>query len=72
MISSLGMLPCSVRLKAISTQGRYGALNTNNPRKLNLVSGLRRDQIYTRVEERGCPRNGIDTIGESRIRQAMA
>lgn len=72
MISSLGMLPWSVRLNPISTQGKYGAVNTSRPRKLSLVSGLRRDQIYTRVEESGCPRKGIDTSGERRSRQVIA
>jgi hypothetical protein len=44
-ISSFGTLPCSTKLNAINTHGRYGAVNTSSPKKLNLVSGLRRDQI---------------------------
>ncbi|KAH0490261.1 hypothetical protein TgHK011_001738 [Trichoderma gracile] len=72
MISSLGTVPCMNKLKAISTHGRYGAVKTSSPRKLSLVSGLRRDQMYTRVEDSGWPRNGIDTSGDSTIRLAIA
>jgi hypothetical protein len=65
MISSLGKDSCIIILNAISTHGKYGAVNTNNPRKLNRVSGFRRLQMYTRVELSGDPRNGIETSGES-------
>lgn len=72
MISSLGMEPCMKRLKAIKTHGRYGAVNTNSPKKLKRVSGFRRDQMYTSVDESGCPRNGIETNGDNAIRLVMA
>jgi hypothetical protein len=72
MISSLGIDPCMKRLKAMRTHGKYGAVNTRSPRKLNLVSGLRRDQMYTRVDESGWPRNGMDTRGDRIIRLVMA
>ena len=44
-ISSFGTVPCITTLKPRSTQGRYGALNTNNPRKLSMVSGFFRLQM---------------------------
>lgn len=56
------------RLNAIKTQGRYGAVKTNKPTKLIRVSGLRRDQMYTRVEDSGWPRNGMETRGDSKIK----
>ena len=71
MISSLGTVPCMTRLNPIKTQGRYGAVKTSSPRKLSLVSGLRRDQMYTSVEESGWPRKGIETRGDSAMRLAM-
>jgi len=45
MISSFGIVPWRNKLKPISTQGRYGAVNTKSPKKLSRVSGFRRDQI---------------------------
>jgi len=72
MISSLGTVPCSTRLNPISTHGRYGAVKTSNPKKDRRVSGLRRDQMYTKVEESGWPRNGIDTSGERQMRLPIA
>jgi len=45
IISSLGIVPWSAKLKAINTQGRYGAVKTNRPKKLNRVSGFRLDQM---------------------------
>jgi hypothetical protein len=53
-------------------QGRYGAVNTKSPRKLNLVSGFLRDQMYTKVEDRGCPRKGMETRGDNKRRLDMA
>ena len=64
-ISSLGMVLCNTRLNAIKTHGRYGAVNTSRPRKLNLVSGFLRDHIYTKVLLRAGPRKGIETKGDS-------
>ncbi|KAH8683072.1 hypothetical protein BGZ60DRAFT_467432 [Tricladium varicosporioides] len=43
----------SPKLNPINTHGRYGAVNTNNPKKLNRVSGFRLDQIYTSVDDSG-------------------
>lgn len=71
MISSLGTVPCITRLKPISTQGKYGAVKTNSPRKLSLVSGFRRDHIYTSVEDSGWPRKGMETSGDRRIKKAV-
>lgn len=45
IISSFGTVPCNTKLNPINTHGRYGAVNTINPRKLNRVSGLRLDHI---------------------------
>jgi len=39
-ISSLGTVPCMMSEKANKTQGRYGALNMSNPKKLSMVSGF--------------------------------
>lgn len=72
IISSLGTVPCSTKLNAISTQGRYGAVNTINPRKERRVSGFLRDQMYTRVLDSGWPRKGIDTSGERHMRHVVA
>lgn len=72
MISSFGTMPCNTRLNPINTHGRYGAVKTSKPRKLNRVSGLRLDQMYTSVEDNGCPRKGIDTNGERHMRQVVA
>jgi hypothetical protein len=47
-------------------------VKTSNPRKLRRVSGLRRDQMYTSVEESGWPRKGIETSGDRRMRLAVA
>ncbi len=71
MISSLGTDPCITRLNPINTQGKYGAVKTSNPRKLNRVSGFRRDHMYTSVEDNGWPRKGIETSGDRRIRNAI-
>jgi hypothetical protein len=71
-ISSFGTTPCNIRLKPIKTHGRYGAVKTNNPKKLNLVSGLRLAHMYTRVEESGWPMNGIETKGERQRRHVVA
>ena len=51
------------------TQGRYGALNTRTPRNASLVSGLRRDQIYTIVWLRLWPRNGTQLVKLLRVRR---
>jgi len=72
IISSFGMVPWSAKLKAIKTHGRYGAVKTNRPKKLKRVSGFRLDQMYTKVEDKGWPRNGIETRGERHIRHTMA
>lgn len=72
IISSRGIVPCITRLNVMRTHGKYGAVNTSRPRKLNRVSGLRRDQMYTKVEERGWPRNGIDTSGDRTMRLVVA
>lgn len=71
-ISSLGTVPCSTRLNAINTHGRYGAVNTSNPRNDSRVSGFRRDHMYTSELERAEPRKGIERRGESRRRSAVA
>jgi len=47
-------------------------VKTSSPRKLSRVSGFRRDQMYTSVDDSGWPRKGIDTSGDSRMRHAMA
>jgi hypothetical protein len=39
-ISSFGSVPCMTNEKASNTHGRYGALNTNSPRKPSNVSGF--------------------------------
>jgi hypothetical protein len=44
-ISSLGIDPCMHKLNTIKTHGSHGAVKTNIPKKLNRVSGLRRDQM---------------------------
>jgi len=72
IISSLGTFPCIMRLKPISTHGKYGAVKTRTPKKLSCVSGFFRDQIYTRVEESGCPRKGRDTRGDMAMRLTIA
>jgi len=56
----------------MSTHGRYGAVKTSSPRKLSRVSGFRRDQMYTSVDESGWPKKGIETSGEMAIRLVMA
>lgn len=43
--SSFGQWLCSTTLKATNTHGNHGALKVINPKKLNLVSGFRRDQM---------------------------
>ncbi len=54
------------------THGRYGAVKTRRPRKLSLVSGFRRDQMYTMVEDSGGPRNGIEMTDDMEMRLVMA
>ena len=71
-ISSLGIVLCITRLNAIKTHGRYGAVNTSNPKKLSLVSGFLRDQMYTKVLLRDGPRKGMDSNGESARRMDVA
>lgn len=71
MISSFGTVPCITRLNPIKTQGRYGAVKTSSPRKLSLVSGFRRDHMYTSVEDSGWPRKGIETSGDRAIRNVI-
>jgi hypothetical protein len=72
MISSFGTVPCITKLTPISTHGRYGARKTSRPRKLMRVSGLRRDHMYTSVEDKGWPRKGMDTKGDRSNRLVMA
>ena len=45
------------------TQGKYGAVKTRRPRKLNLVSGFLLDQMYTRELLRAEPKKGMESIG---------
>ena len=71
-ISSFGTVPCSTKLNAIKTHGRYGAVNTSNPRKLNLVSGFLLLQIYTRLLDNAEPRNGMLSIGDRASRRVVA
>ena len=71
-ISSFGTVPCSTRLKAIKTHGRYGAVNTSSPRKESLVSGFRRLHMYTNVELSAEPRKGMESSGERQRREAVA
>ena len=71
-ISSLGTLPCSIKLKPMRTHGKYGAVKTKRPKKLSLVSGFLLDQMYTRELLRAEPRNGMESMGlrHSRIEVA--
>ena len=62
-ISSLGTLPCSIKLKPMRTHGKYGAVKTKRPKKLSLVSGFLLDQIYTSELLRAEPRKGIESMG---------
>lgn len=48
----------------MSTQGKYGAVNTNRPKKLSLVSGLRLLQMYTKLLLSAEPRKGMESKGE--------
>jgi hypothetical protein len=57
-------------LNAIRTHGRYGALNTKRPKKLRRVSGFRRLQIYTRLDDNAGPRKSRERNGE-RIRREV-
>lgn len=72
MISSLGIMPWTTKLNSISTHGSHGAVNTSRPRKLSWVSGFRLDHMYTSVEDRGWPRNGMDTKGDRHIKHVVA
>jgi hypothetical protein len=47
-----------------NTQGKNGALNTNNPIKFNLINGFLRDHIYTKVNASEYPRNGTLDSGD--------
>lgn len=71
-ISSFGTLPCNTKLNAINTHGRYGAVNTSSPKKLNRVSGFLRDHIYTKLLLSADPRNGMDRRGERQRRIEVA
>ena len=71
-ISSFGTVPCNTKLNAISTHGRYGAVNTSSPRNDRRVSGFRRDHMYTRLELKAEPRNGIERSGERKSRRVVA
>ena len=71
-ISSFGTVPCNTRLNAIKTHGRYGAVKTSNPKKLNLVSGFRLLHIYTSELESADPRKGMLSMGESPSRSMVA
>lgn len=71
-ISSFGTVPCNTRLNAINTHGKYGAVKTSKPRKLNLVSGFLRDQMYTKLLLNAEPKNGIDNIGDRQRRIDVA
>jgi len=71
-ISSFGTLPCNTKLNAISTHGKYGAVKTSSPKKLNLVSGFLRDHIYTKLLLNADPRKGIDRRGERHSRIDVA
>lgn len=59
------------RLKVINTQGKYGAVKTSRPRKLNRVSGFRRDQMYTSVLDNAEPRNGVDVVNELKVKRLV-
>jgi hypothetical protein len=70
--SSLGQFPCITTLNPIITQGNQGALNTNNPKKLNWTSGCLRLQIYTKVLLRILPKNTTETNGARHSKVVMA
>lgn len=71
-ISSFGTVLCITRLNANSTHGKYGALKTSNPKKLNIVSGFLRLQIYTIVLLSAVPRNAMENIGAMQSRRVDA
>ena len=71
-ISSFGTVPCNTKLNAIKTHGRYGAVNTSNPRKLNLVSGFLLLHMYTKELDKADPRKGMLSIGERASRSVVA
>ena len=71
-ISSFGTVPCSTRLKAINTHGRYGAVKTSSPKNESLVSGFRRLHMYTSVELSAEPRKGMESSGERQRSDAVA
>jgi hypothetical protein len=71
-ISSFGTVPCMIKLKHRSTQGRYGALNTSSPKKLSKVSGFLRLQMYMRVLLRAEPRNAMENMGAMQRRSVEA
>jgi hypothetical protein len=62
-ISSFGTVPCMMSEKHNSTHGRYGALNTSNPRKLSNVSGFFRLHMYMSVLLSADPRNAMENMG---------
>lgn len=61
-----------IRLKASRTHGKYGALNTSNPRKLNSVSGFFRLQMYMRVLLSADPRKAMENMGAMQRRSVEA
>lgn len=71
-ISSFGTVPCKTSENAISTHGRYGAVNTSKPKKLRRVSGFLRLQMYTKLLLSALPRNGMESKGESMRRTVVA
>lgn len=49
------------------TQGRYGALKVNTPKKLILISSLRLPQTYTIINESELPRKCTLTNGATAV-----
>lgn len=66
--SSFGNVLCKSTLKPSKTDGKYGALKTNNPRKLSRTPGFLLAQIYTSEKLSGDPKNGIPVSGERAMR----
>ena len=71
-ISSLGTVPCNTKLNAIKTHGRYGAVNTSNPKKLSLVSGFLLLHMYTNELDNADPKKGMLSMGERARRRVVA
>ena len=63
-MSLIGKLLFSNNENPSNTQGKYGAPNTNNPIKFNLIKGFLRDHIYTKVNASEYPRNGTLDSGD--------